>query len=436
MEFTTATLRAALEGPTGRTTPDGKPIRRSERTVNTIMSSVHTHFKRVTGDRGNSLGDLTWITVESLSGTSQLPDIRPVMEDAQHPNAVDGATEALSLTSQRKLVENLRQALAAASRAVRASNLTDAQQRALIRQYDTTFTGLGEIADDMKRALRRIELTRERSTRQEKSWVDWDQLLSVSGPLFQEFLDTVQDPTVANMPSKWKRMQNILLLALHTAIPPGRNDFAGLRFVAGTPDPVSLRDSRSPNYVNVGADGSMTLVLNAYKTDRKTLSDQYDAASGDFLIDHERTLRRELKGDPVLAKYGFRPRLVAEMLTLYRRASFTAFGPARNPHEYIFYDWTGDDTVVKAVKEDALSKRLGRLMKSVTGKAPTAQLFRPMFVTWFGNQRPSMREREHFADWMAHTVERQLESYDKRGAAGEPEVGAKRQRTLLREDEQ
>eukprot|EP01046_Picozoa_sp_COSAG06_P057163 COSAG06_NODE_11054_length_1575_cov_1.351626_2_plen_44_part_01 len=43
-------------------------------------------------------------------------------------------------------------------------------------------------------------------------------------------------------------------------------------------------------------------------------------------------------------------------------------------HEYIFYDWTGDGTVVKAVKEDALSKRLGRLMKSVTGKAPTAQL--------------------------------------------------------------
>ena len=45
-------------------------------------------------------------------------------------------------------------------------------------------------------------------------------------------------------------------------------------------------------------------------------------------------------------------------------------------------------------------------------------------------------EREQFADWMAHTVEWQLESYDKRGAAGEPEVGAKRMKTLLRDDEQ
>jgi hypothetical protein len=257
---------------------------------------------------------------------------RPMVDGEHHHNAADGAIEPLTLASQRKLVENLRQALVSASRATRASNLSDAQQTSLIRQYDAAYTGLGDVADGMNRTLRRQELTQDLSARQERSCVDWDQLLAVSGPLFREFLDTVQDPTVATAPSKWKRMQNILLLAMHTAIPPGRNDFVGLRFAAGAPDAQDLRDSRSPNYVQVAADGAMTLVLNAYKTDRKTLSDQYDAAQGDFLIDHALTLRRELKPDPVLTKYGFRPRLVAEMLAMYMRASATGLRAAVRVH--------------------------------------------------------------------------------------------------------
>ena len=226
-----------------------------------------------------------------------------------------------------------------------------------------------------------------------------------------------------------------MLLALHVGIPPFRNDFAGLRFVYGTADPDSLRESNSPNYIQVAPDGTMTIVINAHKTDAKSLSSQYDATQGDFILDHDKTLRRDLVPDATLTKYGFQPNLVAEMLRRYSRASAQAFGAGRNPHSYIFYDYVGTAGDVKSVQEDALSKRLGRLLKTLTGRAPRSQLFRPIFVTWFGMQRPTMEEREYFTEWMMHSLEMQLSAYDKRLLAGEVDVGAKRPRTLLRDED-
>jgi hypothetical protein len=125
----------------------------------------------------------------------------------------------------------------------------------------------------------------------------------------------------------------------------------------------------------------MTLVMNAYKTDKKALSAQYDIAQGDFILDHERTLRRKLVPDAILTKYGFQPNLVAEMLRRYSHASARALHQTRNPHAYTYYNFGAPGTVVTAIQEDALSKRLGRLLKATTGRSPRSQLFRPMFVT-------------------------------------------------------
>ena len=91
----------------------------------------------------------------------------------------------------------------------------------------------------------------------------------------------------------------------------------------------------------------------------------------------------------------------------------------------------GDEGMVKPVLADALGKRIGRRMKSLTGdKAPRTQLFRPMFVTWLGEQRPTMPERETLANYMQHSVERQLLNYDKRLRPGDV-PSPKRRRTLL-----
>lgn len=433
LNIPTMVLESAIS-MTGRFTRDGTPIGRSLSTIKTIMSSVHQHHKRVTGDRGNNLGDLTWITLDSLRAPSQLPDVRPVL-GPPHPSATGKRRTPLSESSQRRLAENLRQALVSASVYVRNTVQDDTEKQRLLAAYDQAYRDLGEFSDEQKKQLYRQMLLRERSPRQDANWVDWDELLAIAGPLFQEFLDTVDDPSVALSPTKWKRIQTILLLALHVGIPPFRNDFAGLRFVYGTADPDSLRESNSPNYIQVAQDGTMTIVINAYKTDGKSLSAQYDATQGDFILDHDKTLRRDLVPDATLTKYGFQPNLVAEMLRRYSRASAQAFGAGRNPHSYIFYDYVGTAGDVKSVQEDALSKRLGRLLKTLTGRAPRSQLFRPIFVTWFGMQRPTMEERDYFTEWMMHSLEMQLSAYDKRLLAGEVEVGAKRQRTLLRDED-
>ena len=57
-----------------------------------------------------------------------------------------------------------------------------------------------------------------------------------------------------------------------------------MRFVEGTPDDDDLRATGSPNYVEVTADGSMELVIDAYKTDDHTSVDTYDPASGDYVL--------------------------------------------------------------------------------------------------------------------------------------------------------
>lgn len=173
-----------------------------------IVSVLHHHCKRVTGERGNDLGDLTWLTLESFDAQSKLPDVRPVRGEP-HPNAVGKMREPLSLSSQRRLAENLRQALVSASIYVRA-NLPDGDEKdSLLQAYDKEYQAFGDFADEAKRELFRQQLLRERSPRQDANWIDWDKLLEQARPLFQEFLDTLDDPTVAISPTKWKRLVTI-----------------------------------------------------------------------------------------------------------------------------------------------------------------------------------------------------------------------------------
>eukprot|EP01044_Picomonas_judraskeda_P014951 COSAG03_NODE_2442_length_2760_cov_1919.337467_2_plen_146_part_00 len=71
------------------------------------------------------------------------------------------------------------------------------------------------------------------------------------------------------------------------------------------PTEKELRDTKSPNYIEVAPDGSMSIVLNAYKNDRRSSSTQFDPDSADFVLDNPR--RYKLKANPVLTKYGFSP---------------------------------------------------------------------------------------------------------------------------------
>ena len=93
---------------------------------------------------------------------------------------------------------------------------------------------------------------------------------------------------------------------------------------------------------------------------------------------------------------------------------------------------------VTAVKPDALGKRIGRRLKTLTGKSPRTQLFRVMFCTWFLNDAvpsPTRAERQLMAEMMMHSEERQLCNYNKRLTRSQVPVLAKRQRTMSPEPE-
>ena len=146
LNIPTMVLESAIS-MTGRFTRDGTPIGRSLSTIKTIMSSVHQHHKRVTGDRGNNLGDMTWITLDSLRAPSQLPDVRPVL-GPPHPSATGKRRTPLSESSQRRLAENLRQALVSASVYVRNTVQDDTEKQRLLAAYDRAYRDLGEFSDD------------------------------------------------------------------------------------------------------------------------------------------------------------------------------------------------------------------------------------------------------------------------------------------------
>ncbi len=97
-----------------------------------------------------------------------------------------------------------------------------------------------------------------------QNWIDWPDLQNHIVPLVQEALTVLGGPDVsalANDPGRLKQYQTNVLLALHTLVPPVRNDFEGLRFVGADPDADELRSNGSPNYIEVANDGSMELVL-------------------------------------------------------------------------------------------------------------------------------------------------------------------------------
>jgi hypothetical protein len=168
----------------------------------------------------------------------------------------------------------------------------------------------------------------------------------------------------------------------------------------------------------------MSLVLNAYKTDQRSAAATYDPMNGDFVLSTDRTRTYPLVADPVLSKFGFSPEYLHGMLTQYGQTLDALFAN-ENPKRYLFFDFkTGG--AVSPLTADALAKRMGRMMQQLTGKLVQSQMFRTLFLSWFDSQRPSMQEREHIAEWMQHSVERQMDTYSKKNP--DHQIGDKRHR--------
>ena len=123
------------------------------------------------------------------------------------------------------------------------------------------------------------------SQRQLDNWVHWPNLQNHIAPLVQEAIAAFGAADVAalrNEPGRFQTLQSNVLLAMHTLLPPVRNDFGGARFVEGTPSEAELRATGSPNYIEVAPDGSLELVINAYNHRRYEPRDSMRSGSASF----------------------------------------------------------------------------------------------------------------------------------------------------------
>jgi hypothetical protein len=440
LDLSTAELRTIVRAHPGRKR-DGSVRHRGEEAVRTIMSAVTTHFRRVHGFDSGSLGDLTWITADTFDQMSASPVTQPVKHGNEHPDARGAATRGMLPTGQRRLADNLRSVLmSTAAHLQTLPDISESEKTRLLAAWDREYRALTNIAAKLERAEHLRVLSGQLSDRQLASWMHWDEFQALVAPLAQEAIAAFGAADVAALrdsPARFKTLQTSVLLAIYTLLPPVRNDFAGLRFVDGQPTEQQLRDTQSPNYIQVAPDGSMEIVINAFKTDGHTSADTYDPAQGDFVLGLDTTLRIPLSPNATLSKFRFQPEVLGNLLGLYRRALSTVFGD-RNQHEYLFFNFEKQG-VVTPVKSDALGKRVGRRIKALTGdKQPRTQLFRTMFCTWFLNDatpKPTAAERTLIAEMMMHSEERQLCNYNKRVTRSQM-PNPKRQRTLAPEPEE
>ena len=398
MDLSYATIRDLAQRYAAKKKATGT-VNKTTSTVDTIMKSLRQQYERHTGERNADMfGDLTWLTPASLKKPSESARIRPLYRGKHHPSASEANKVPLEAATVQRMLENFRSAIYGVFYHLKT---LDGDHDTVLQKLKDSYDEFGTMADGLKREQAEQLLTREPSKHQEARWVEWPAIQKA----FAGRLQTFADDNVASM-------QRTLHMGFYVLLPPSRNDFDGLRFVTDESE-EALRTTRSPNYIYVADDGTMTFVLNAFKNDRRSDAAAYNPADGDFMLNHERTERFPLVGDRTLAKYGFAPERLVEMLTVYRGK----LSQETNPHEYIFFN--PSSSTVSPIEKDSLGKRLGRLTKDLTGKTVQSQMFRTLFLSWFDTKRPSMTDRKHLARWMMHTVEKQMDTYSKKAPVGE-----------------
>jgi hypothetical protein len=394
-------------------------------TVSTIVKSTRGMYERMTGTRDTSdFGDLTWLTPALLEQPSKSKRLRPWSKGLHGPGATDAKQVPLESNTKRKMLENFRSVLYAA--------IIHVKDPALQAQWKQAHQGFTKLADELREEENHHLLTRRPSARQEANWVPWPDIRSATAQMVSEL---EADSEGLDPLKLYKKMQKALVLLLYVNIPPMRNDLARLRFVDGKPSEEEMRVTKSPNYIEVAPDGSMTIVLNAYKNDNRSTSADYDPDSADFVLDNPR--RYELKANPVLTKFGFSPEGLGQLLADYRKLirkreglfsdkfpyeteKYPTVNP--NPYEFLFTDgvFDGDtdgvhaDGMESAISDVAYARRLGRLAQKLVGKELKSQMLRTLFCSWLDDQDPSLEERKVVGDWMQHSIEHQMGTYTKR----------------------
>ena len=389
MDLSYATVRDLVQRYHAKKTSG--TVNKTSSTVDTIMRSLRQQYERHTAERDADLfGDLTWLTAASLKKRSKSTRLRPLYRGKHHPSASEANRVPLEPTTLHRMLENFRSAIYAVFYHI----LTlDGNHDNVLKKLKSSYDEFGSMADELKKEEAEQLLSREPSKHQEARWVPWPDIQNA----FAKRLQAFDDDSLAGK-------QKTLQMAFYVLLPPTHNDLAGMRFATDESE-ESLRAAKSPNYIFVSDDGGMTFVMNAFKSDGRS-----DVAT--YMLNQDKTERFPLEGDRILAKYGFAPERLAEMLAQYRAELLQEI----NPNEYLFFKTTAGSAV--PLGKDALAKRMGRLMNDLTGKMVQSQMFRTLFLSWLDTKRPSMVDRKHLAKWMLHSVEKQMGTYSKKAPIG------------------
>jgi hypothetical protein len=413
-------------------------VNKTPQSVRTTLSALGHAYARIHGTPpGEDYGDLLWLTLDNLKQPSKYAKARPLFEGFAHPQATPAMAVPVEVTTLRKNLENFRSVLYSAAQHLKTLDMTDADRTSLMKTYNDAYVEFGELSSKlMDDELEKMK-THQPSRRQQSKWLPWTDITRLTKPVL-EYLEGIlaSKPTTMGVLEN-KKMQRALQLVLYVLIPPLRNNYTNLRLI--TPDQETLdilKQSNSPNYVVVDSGGFATLVINKFKIDGRSAEVDYDPST-DFRINHPKTVRFELsRPQPILTKFGFEPRRLADILIEYHNLQVALMGD-RNPHKLFFFEIPKEGPV-RPVSGDGMSTRLARVTERLTGlgggtAVPLgAQMLRTIFVSWLDSKRPTAAEREEIAKWMMHHPGTQLRTYTKTKRTLTGEGGKKKRRKAVK----
>ena len=318
------------------------------KTILTIMSNLTTCHAHIHGDSETKtiyFRDLTYLTLNNLKHTES----KSTKYKALYKECCTG-TQTKVLQSPKNLIDSCRSVLYSVTKHLRTLDNAD-DFKDLDDKYTVALRALTTEFGRLQEENELRQLTRARTVREEKSWVDWDALCTrmLAAIAFIERALTGQNDDIneRRIPAV-KELQSAILAAFYVLLPPVRNNYDGLRFVEhdSAYDASSglsyeeyediiakqletMTRQKSPNYILAPKDGPLVLVLNKFKTDERTSAENYNRDL-DFILDHGKQIRIVLDSNSVLEKFGFDPKRLGGYLRKYRDliASFEPFDTA------------------------------------------------------------------------------------------------------------
>ena len=440
--FSTTTMEDVLARYSVKAKDSTSTTNKTPASVKTTMSALRQAYARVHGVKPDGdFGDLTWLTVANLKKPSEYPTARPLFDGAAHPNATDTMRVPLEPATVRKNLENYKSVLYSAAKHIGTVDMAASDLKKMHAQYNTAHREFAEQSLELLGVEQNRLATREPSQRQQSKWVSWPVITQLRKTVVQSLDQTFRSSPESMSVTENKKLQRSMQFLMHTMIPPMRNNYTALRFIAPQQENIeTLRESGSPNYIVVQDDGTMELVVNKYKTDGRSGALDYDP-DDDFAINTTATRRFPLVANATLSKFGFDPVKLGALLMNYFTLQQKLMGD-KNPHDLVFFELKREEEV-QAMTSEGMSTRMSRITQRLTatpdepGQTLGAQMFRTIFVTWLNARKPTMPQREVIADWMMHNVKTQLNTYSKnvkkRRSRTLEGSGGKRQRVTVKD---